>query len=73
MNAFCVVIVDGWIDCSTVDGRRPSITVCSVTLSETNTRDPTVRVLTVCLFYLAVCNRLKQSLISVRRLTSKRK
>jgi hypothetical protein len=27
----------------------------------------------VCLFYLAICNRLKQSLISVRRLTSETK
>jgi hypothetical protein len=32
-----------------------------------------VRVSTACLFYLAVCDRLKQSLISVGRLTSETK
>jgi hypothetical protein len=32
-----------------------------------------VGVLTVCVFYLAVCDRLKQSLISVGRLTSETK
>jgi hypothetical protein len=31
-----------------------------------------VGVSTVCLFYLAVCDRLKQSLISVGRLTSEK-